>query len=51
MNESSEVTHEEAIHMLCTVRFVSANERDVMRDTQPSVKLIDDCGGKGGARI
>jgi hypothetical protein len=51
MDESAEMTKEEAVDVLGTIGFMPADKRDVMRDSNPLIKMVKDSCGEGTTRV
>jgi hypothetical protein len=51
MDKSAKVTQEESINVFSAVGFVSANEGNMMRDTDPMVEMFEDSSSEGTARV
>ena len=51
VDESAKVTKEESINVFGAVGFVSPNEGNMMRDTDPMVEMFEDSSSEGTARV
>ena len=51
MDEAAKVTKEESVNVFDVVGFMSANEGNMMRDTDPMVEMFEDSSSEGTARV
>jgi hypothetical protein len=51
MDESTEMTDEEAVDVLGTIGFMPADEGDMMRDSNPLVEMVKDSCSEGTTRV
>jgi hypothetical protein len=51
MDESTEMTKEEAIDVLGTIGFMTADKRNMMRDSNPLVEMVKDSCGEDTTRV
>jgi hypothetical protein len=51
MDESTEVAKEESVDVLCAIGFMTTDEGDMMRDSNPFVEMVKNCGCEGTSRV
>jgi hypothetical protein len=51
MDEPAKVSEKEGIDVLSAVRLMASNKRDMMRNSEPSVKIVENVGSESTAGV